>query len=57
MRHDCGPVQAMSAVTRMMGKDIWQYTAIALTHGKMHPPTLEQTYSAQSSVPALGIAV
>lgn len=34
----------MAAVTRMMGKDIWQYTVIALTHGKVHPPTLEQTY-------------
>ena len=37
-------MQAMAAVTRMLGKHIWRYTVIALTHGKVHPPTMEQSY-------------
>lgn len=41
--------QAMKGVTRMLGAKVWDYTLIGLTHGRVLPPTLDQTYGEAAS--------
>ncbi len=36
--------QAMKGVTRMLGARVWDFTLIGLTHGRVLPPTLDQSY-------------
>ena len=42
--------QAMKGVTRMLGAKVWDYTLIGLTHGRVLPPTLDQTYGEDASL-------
>ena len=39
----------MKGVTRMLGAKVWDYTLIGLTHGRVLPPTLDQTYGEAAS--------
>ncbi len=47
--------QAMKGVTRMLGAKVWDYTLIGLTHGRVLPPTLDQTYGAAASLRVINV--
>ena len=49
--------QAMKGVTRMLGARVWDYSLIGLTHGRVLPPTLDQSYGDAHLLGILPIAL